>query len=165
MASFSKHRKKIWIESEVQGKLVLKCCLYWFFCISIIMLFVAIATVFSGKLQSAGELSIGIWRQFSPAILASILLLPIVVVDVIRTSHRFAGPVYRLKSEMKKMADGEEVAPIRFRKGDHWHDLAEEFNRLVEYHRQMQTRFKKEVSDSKNTESKTEVDPVGTPLT
>ena len=137
MATTSKKRKKVLVEKQIQGSLVLRSVLYWFFCLCTILLFVAVGTVFSGKLQSGGELSVGIWRQYSPAVLASVFLLPLIALDIIRLSHRFVGPLIRLQNEMKRLADGQQVNPIVFRKRDHWHGLADQFNRLALQHQQL----------------------------
>ena len=108
-------RRKVWVDVNIQGGLALRCTLYWFFCLCSIMLFVAIGTAFSGNLQSAGDMFSKLWRQFSPAILASVFLLPLVIIDVIRKSHRFVGPLIRLQNEMQRLADGQDVAPVHFR--------------------------------------------------
>jgi len=131
----------------------MRCVLYWFFCLCTILLFVAVATMFSGDLKSAGDMFSGIWKQFSPAILASVLLLPLVALDVVRFSHRFVGPLVRLRNDLKRLADGEEVRPVNFRKNDHWHDLAEQFNRVANYQRQL----REQIEESK-TVNKAEAD-------
>ena len=127
-------RKKIWVQAPIQGTLAIKCALYWFFCLGSIFLFVAVATLFSGKLQSAGEIFSGLWKQYSSAVLASVFLLPLIVWDVIRFSHRVVGPLLRLEREMGRLARGEDVRPIHFREKDFWHPLADKFNRIVANH-------------------------------
>jgi len=54
-----------------------------------------------------------------------------VIVDVVRLSNRFTGPLLRLRRSMRALARGEQVEPIRFRDNDFWHDFAEEFNALA----------------------------------
>ena len=51
--------------------------------------------------------------------------------DIIRLSNKFVGPMYRLKANMRALAEGHRVEPIRFRDGDFWHDFAKEFNALA----------------------------------
>ena len=65
-------------------------------------------------------------------IVMSLLVLPIVFWDSIRFSHRIAGPVKRLGNDFKRLVDGEAVHPIKLRKNDFCHELAENFNRLIE---------------------------------
>jgi len=63
---------------------------------------------------------------------ASGLVLPFLLLDLVRVSHRFAGPVYRLRSSLRDLADGKTVAPITFRDNDFWYEVATEFNRVLE---------------------------------
>lgn len=127
----SNQRSKLFVKKAIQGALAIRTVLYWFFCLCTIFLFVAISTLFSGNLQSTGEMFSGLWKQYSTAVLASVLLLPFVIWDVIKFSHRVVGPLIRLRNEMRNLASGAEVQPIRFRKDDYWHELADEFNRII----------------------------------
>ncbi len=78
------------------------------------------------------------------------MFLPIVVYDAIRYSHRFAGPVMRIRQTVSRLADGENVPPIVLRKGDFWTDVADEVNRLNERVRQLETTLlKKELTMAK----------------
>ena len=56
---------------------------------------------------------------------------PVFVYDVIRLSHRFAGPIVSLKKNLRDMAKGEEVAPLRFRNNDFWKNLTEDMNSIA----------------------------------
>jgi methyl-accepting chemotaxis protein len=47
-------------------------------------------------------------------------------------SHRIAGPMYQLNNKMKRIAAGEELTPIRFRRKDQFQELAENFNAMIE---------------------------------
>jgi hypothetical protein len=60
--------------------------------------------------------------------LASVLVLPIVMMDVLRLSNRFVGPVTRLRAGMKDLAAGRPVKPLNFRNDDYWRELAVDFN-------------------------------------
>jgi hypothetical protein len=71
------------------------------------------------------------WFNFGPALIASLVLLPLVVMDIVRLSNRFVGPLVRLRRGMRALARGEAVQPIQFRQGDFWQDFAEEFNGVV----------------------------------
>lgn len=44
-----------------------------------------------------------------------------------------AGPLYRLNYHLKSIADDpRQLRPIQFRKGDHFEEVEENFNRMVE---------------------------------
>ncbi len=65
--------------------------------------------------------------------LAIFLLLSFVMVGLVGVllSHRLGGPVFHLQQYLNAVADGRaEPGPVRFRKGDFFHDLAAAFNRF-----------------------------------
>jgi sensor histidine kinase YesM len=47
------------------------------------------------------------------------------------TSHRIAGPVYKLMQYMRGAAKGRLTPDLHFRKGDHFSELADEYNLMV----------------------------------
>ncbi len=71
------------------------------------------------------------WFFYGPAAIASFLLLPLVIVDIIRISNRFVGPLLWLRRSMRALARGEYVEPIEFRGNDFWYDFADEFNAVA----------------------------------
>lgn len=46
-------------------------------------------------------------------------------------SHKIAGPLYRLKRIMLEIGKGTLPRELRFRKGDHMHDMADALNEMV----------------------------------
>lgn len=59
-----------------------------------------------------------------------LVLMPIVAHDVLRMSNRFAGPVFRLRTEMQHLVSGQEGREIKFRDEDQWTELAPLYNQL-----------------------------------
>jgi methyl-accepting chemotaxis protein len=47
-------------------------------------------------------------------------------------SSNVAGPIFRLLGEMTKLADSGKATKLKFRKDDHFHDVAEAFNRILD---------------------------------
>jgi hypothetical protein len=80
---------------------------------------------------TAVQILLQTWRMFWPVLFASILVLPLLVADVLRVSHRFAGPMYRLRNALRDLADGKTIEPVKFREGDYWTNMADEFNRVL----------------------------------
>ena len=60
-----------------------------------------------------------------------VFLLPVFVMDTIKLSHRFAGPIFSLRREMREVADGKPPQKLQFRQGDFWHDLADDYNAMI----------------------------------
>jgi len=65
------------------------------------------------------------------ALFSTLGFLPLAVFDMVRLSHRFAGPMVRYRRAMHDLGRGEHVEPLRFRDGDYWQDLATDFNAVL----------------------------------
>jgi hypothetical protein len=124
-------RKHIFVDPKVQGALVLRVILYWFVCLIAISLMLLCWRIVTGPARMFYTHFDDMWFFYGPAAVASVLLVPLLIVDVVRLSNRFTGPMVRLRRSMRMLARGEEVEPLRFRNGDFWHEFAEEFNAVA----------------------------------
>lgn len=124
-------RKKIWIDQKVQGGLVNRAVIYW---LSLVAYFAVGHVVFQFIDQpewtyeehfNALLSTFGFWF---PGI---VLMTPLIVFDIVKTSHRFAGPIYRMRNYLHKVGTGEEKGKLWFREGDYWWELVEPVNTLV----------------------------------
>jgi len=119
------------VDSEVQGSLMVRAAFYWLFCLLTITLMLICWNAYTGPSRRFVDLFLDFYYRYGPALVASLILLPIVMVDVLRTSHRFVGPVVRLRAALRELADGRPVQPLNFRDNDQWRELAAEFNRAA----------------------------------
>jgi|GEM_PF-581478 len=133
-SAMNKHptpRIRFFVDPELQTQLALRVIVYWGMCIATVVLILICWRVVSGPVRPfyrhLGEL----WFHIGPALAASFVVLPIVVIDVIRVSNRFVGPLLRLRRSVRSLAAGHDVEPLRFRKGDFWRGFADDFNALV----------------------------------
>ncbi|MHB1034657.1 MAG: hypothetical protein ACYC35_08945 [Pirellulales bacterium] len=124
-------RRQLFVDSKVQGSLLLRVVAYWFYCLLTITLMVLCWRVVTGPARPFYTHFDDMWFHFGPALVASLLLLPLVVIDCVRLSSRFAGPMVRLRNAMHRLAQGEQVQPVHFRKGDFWQEFAEDFNQVL----------------------------------
>lgn len=62
---------------------------------------------------------------------ATLVILPAIVYDSIKFSHRMAGPVERLKN-LLPLIGVEHVEHVGLRKNDFWQDFAVEFNAMLD---------------------------------
>jgi hypothetical protein len=115
----------------VQGALVGRAILDWVVCLIMIALMLLCWRIVTGPARPFYTHFDDMWFFYGPPAVASFLLLPLVIVDIIRLSNRFSGPMLRLRRSMRALARGEHVTPIEFRESDFWHDFAEEFNQVV----------------------------------
>jgi hypothetical protein len=124
-------RSLIFIDREVQGALLFRATFYWFFCLLSITLMLICWNAYHGPSRRFMDLFADLYYRYGPALAASLLLLPIVMIDVVRLSNRFVGPMVRLRGALQDMADGRPAQPLNFRDNDFWRDLATEFNRAA----------------------------------
>lgn len=125
-------RQKLYVDQDVQRTLIVRTILQWYFYMSAILLVICLGAIWMDPSQLAIKHVFKSFVYYAPGVIASILLLPVFVYDMLKATNRIAGPIYRLRNEMKKLASGQEVRQLRFRDGDHWSDLAEDFNELAE---------------------------------
>ena len=68
---------------------------------------------------------------------ALVICIPIFVVISIFTTHRFAGPIHRVKLMLGRIGQGDLSQRLRFRSGDEFHDLADLFNKVLDQQREL----------------------------
>ncbi len=127
----TRKRTQLFVDRKVQGELMQRTIMYWLFCLLALSLMVLCWRILTQPVQLSSEHFREMWQFYGPAVIASLLLLPIVVVDIIRMSNRFAGPLHRLRREMSRLANGEHAEPIYFRENDYWADFADDYNKIL----------------------------------
>jgi len=123
-------RKHLFVDRKVQGALIARVVMYWVVCLITIALMLLCWDIVTGPARVFYRHFDDMWFFYGPAAIASFLLLPLVILDIIRFSNRFVGPLLRLRRSMRALARGEYVEPIEFRGNDFWYDFADEFNAL-----------------------------------
>ena len=73
-----------------------------------------------------------LWWTQGPILLVGACLIPVFVNDTIRLSHRFVGPLLRIRGTMRKAGAGEYAAPVTLRPNDFWHEFADDFNVMLD---------------------------------
>ena len=130
----SKHREfrsHTMIDQPVQGALIGRVVSNWTSCL---IAFSGIFFLWSVFLD--GQVSRSTWEHFQtriiPCLLASYILVPIAIVDQLKLSCRFVGPVHEIKSTLRRTMLGDEIKPLELRRSDFWHDLASQVNEFIE---------------------------------
>jgi hypothetical protein len=137
-------RKKFFVDPKVQGALIARVVFYWVVCLITIALMLLCWRIITGPARIFYTHFDDMWFFYGPPAIASFLLLPLVVLDIIRMSNRFVGPLLRLRRSMRALAYGEHVEPIEFRDNDFWHDFADEFNAVNARITQLSAQLKSE---------------------
>lgn len=146
-------RRRYLVDPQVQKSLLLRACCYWCGCVLAVGLTLLIVKGFTGPPRPFMEFFDydWLWQQHGIILFGAAMTLPLVLIDVMLTSNRLAGPIYRMRRSMRALAAGEYVQPIEFRGGDFWHEVAEEFNSVAKYVEQL----KKEARNARSTQADT----------
>ena len=158
----SNSRSTIFIDRKVQGALARRIAIHW--CTFVFLAFVCLfaqeyflGEPNQGLIQKLGAVA----NEYAFFFLLLLGMVPAFIYDTIKLSNRFVGPILRLKNSVRSVADGKPVSPLKFRGGDFWHELADDFNRLNEkLGGAVLTNAKDVAIDPQNSEKQTIVAPV-----
>ena len=128
----SKRRTRKLIDYEVQSSLVVRLCVHWvlFMVATAVALFLWVRLIES-PVDTLADAANKFTSTFVPLLIVSLALLPVFVLDAVKLSNRFTGPIFRLRRTLANLAEGNPVRPLEFRSNDFWRSLAEDFNRVV----------------------------------
>lgn len=126
-------RSRILVDPQVQWSIAGRIICHWVLFLIILVTISAMVRIVS----AVGDQPLSeAWRTAAtaqiPILVVMILLLPLFVRDTMKLSNRFAGPMYRLRTVLKALADKQPANPIKFRNGDFWHEAATDFNVVLE---------------------------------
>lgn len=119
-------RTRHFVDKSVQGAIVARLVVHWLvFCL------LAGGLLFFIEMLAGAprDVSRNLVNRHGPTALAVLVLAPIFILDLVKLSNRFAGPMTRLRRALHELADGKDVSPIEFREGDFWRELASDLNR------------------------------------
>lgn len=135
-------RKQNYIDGQVQGSLLRRIFLHW------VSFFVVCALAIMLVQTLAGDPQRGVmdrlyeqFGEFTFFLVIMAALLPAFMLDTIRFSNRFVGPIARLRRHLRELAEGE-TAHFEFRGSDFWQGMACEFNRVTDRMRDQAERIK-----------------------
>ncbi len=138
-----KYRRKLFVDRQVQGTLLYRIIIYWCFAVLAICLMTLCVQAVAHPNRpffdyfAFGQFFVDYWA----IILTSLVLVPLIMLDVVTTSNRFVGPLFRMRRSMRELASGQEVEPIHFREKDFWKEVANEFNLVLAYVDELKTEL------------------------
>ena len=149
-------RKQNYIDSAVQGALLRRIILHWF--LYFVVAGLAIVTLQAMLSGPNGEpLMTRVMQQISEFSLVGLILIcifPAFLLDTVRFSNRFVGPVGRLRRYLRQLGQDGNPERLSFRGNDFWAEMAEEFNVVASCFEDQQKeieRLKKALKDSGST--------------
>jgi hypothetical protein len=127
---FNSRRRQLFIDG-LQTVVMVRVVAYWLFCILASSLMACCWIAWLDRPASSGELFSLLLRHYGPVFLGTLVLLPLVIMDTLRLTNRFVGPVYRLRRALHEAAEGQLARPLQFRDDDFWREVADDFNRAI----------------------------------
>lgn len=146
-------RCRLFVDKEVQTGILKRIVIYWLFSVLFITLPVAfVYTIFdSSRLWITHY--VDVWKQHWPLFATMTLMVPFAFYDFLKYSNRFVGPIYRLRTELKRIDTTGELRSIKFRDKDFWSDLATGFSRLTLRISELEKKLAKYESQSESNKS------------
>lgn len=135
MAS-DKKRSRLWVDPAFQSRLLVRMVLYLaiysFVVVHVEFIFMLMARIMvDGPAQPISDYYLDFLSQKRPMLITLVLLLPVILYDLLKFSHRIAGPLFRCRSVMLAMAAGKPVPEFKARKHDLMGELFAAFNSLI----------------------------------
>src|SRR5512145_201286 len=129
--NFQHKRRQFFVDSTVQGGLLVRGFIYWLLCALTVFLSLLAWQCIAGPARLFYEQFGEMWFRYAPVFALLLALLPILALDFVQFTNRFAGPVLRLRAAMRQVARGEAAPTLSFRDDDFWQELAADFNRIA----------------------------------
>lgn len=125
-------RQRVWVDRRVQGVLIGRVFIYWLLALIYFGASIICSQWWQNPDWSMSEHSLTFAEQVWPWLPSIVLLLPLVLFDIVRLSHQFAGPVFRLRSHLDNLQADTSTSPLAFRDGDYWQELVAPINWMQE---------------------------------
>jgi hypothetical protein len=137
----NKKRTTFLVDPTVQWAIGRRVILHWMlFAVCLIAVNVMLRTILTMTDMPFGEaIRTAAMHQVSVIIVMAVML-PMFVLDTMKLSNRFAGPMYRLRNALVKIPTGEPMKALTFRTGDFWSEVAEDFNCVANHHELLRRR-------------------------
>jgi nitrogen fixation/metabolism regulation signal transduction histidine kinase len=147
-------RKKNFIDSHVQGALSRRIIFHWLVFVLVTSAAAFVLQVLSDPFRSLASHLQDLWWAQGPFLLVMVFMLPVFVMDAIKLSNRFAGPIFSMRRAIRSVAQGEAPRKLKFREGDFWRDLAEDYNAMLAKLGALEDAKSETADDEKLVESK-----------
>lgn len=113
-----KKRKRLYVDRLVQGAILMRLFCYGILCLLFATVPLSIVRTTMQPDRLLLDHFFDVCRQHWPILATLGALLPFLLYDALKLSHRFAGPIFRIQNDLDRFARSEEIPPIRFRDKD-----------------------------------------------
>lgn len=133
-------RKKLLVNSFIQGKTIRRVIFYWctYHLVLWHVMFLYRYVQYRGELLAgAAPRTFGdLYSQFSldhySLVVCALAILPLVAWDALTFSHKVVGPLARFRHCLKLLTLGEPVTQVKIRQGDFLVELQDAFNQFLD---------------------------------
>jgi len=132
-------RKRWFADPRLQCGMLARVILYWLYSVSAMGAMGLIWIWLARRPQSPAQWWDLISLNFGPLVVGSLVILPLLLLDCLRFSRRFAGPMVRCRRALRDLANGDPVEKVTLRQNDFWYEFARDVNQLEEQLREYQT--------------------------
>jgi hypothetical protein len=130
------NRNKVWVDT-FQTQLFRRIVMYLAVYVVCLVNILYICRLLAEGPGNPWQQFVGVINDYSPVLLSLVLILPVMAYDAVHFTHRLVGPLVRFRSVFRAVANGEQVRRIKLRQHDFLHEMAGEFNEVLEaVHRQ-----------------------------
>jgi len=155
-----KFRKKFFVDPTVQGAIVQRMMFHWLAVLGMLTVFLVVMQILiGGPFKPLSYHLTAIWEKYGLLLVSMACLLPVFAYDAVKLSHRFAGPMVNFRQALGRLANGENIDAVTFRKKDFWQPLTDDLNRISDELRELRptTNTSEPETVSQNDTSEAEV--------
>jgi hypothetical protein len=130
-------RKRTYVSGAIQGRILLRffACSVIYTCLLLSVLILRQMFANANPMPMA-ELFFLVCKTHTLTFFFIIAAVPILLLDVLKTTHRIAGPLVRFENTLREMRQGKPIAPIKLRDHDMLNEFCDAFNEFIEYRNQ-----------------------------
>ena len=126
-------RRATYVDSSVQGGLLRKIFAHWIvFFIATTLSVILLQTLLGDPSKTVTQrlqLEMGEFFFIGVVLLA---LLPAFMLDTVRFSNRFVGPIVRLRRHLREIVTEDKTGHCKFRDDDFWIEMSKEYNGVAD---------------------------------
>lgn len=139
---FKSRRKRTFVDARAQGRVVFRVVAYWLM-YHVVLWHGLFVFRYAQVRMSTDEALLrepvnSLYWQFCidhlPLLMASLLIMPLFMLDFIRLTHRIVGPLVRANNSLHQLMRGEHVTQVEFRKGDLLTEFQTTFNDFLAFY-------------------------------
>ncbi|QDU58603.1 hypothetical protein [Aeoliella mucimassa] len=124
-------RSQLYVDPKVQGALWRRLLWHWVIYNAVVCVLVLGLEWMNDPFRPISAVVSDTWWTYGPLLMVLACLIPVFIYDSIRFSHRFVGPVFRLRKVLHSLAQGENPGHVKFREKDFWKEIADDLNQVI----------------------------------